>query len=127
MDAIFKDIEWCTSFLDNILIYDGNTEVEYQAMVENVLQQCVEYGQQVNLLKSEFYLRLSIFLEDVINGQEVKMDPSKLKTLSKWPIHRKKQKIWGFLGLANYYCRFIINYSAKTPPLIDLTKDVPFA
>ena len=31
-----------------------------------------------------------------------------------------------FLGFANYYHGFIINYSAKACPLIDLTKDVPF-
>ena len=31
-----------------------------------------------------------------------------------------------FLGFANYYRRFIVNYSAMARPLIVLTKDVPF-
>ena len=31
-----------------------------------------------------------------------------------------------FLGFANYYCRFFVNYNAKACPLINLTKDVSF-
>ena len=54
------------------------------------------------------------------------MDQSKLETMSKWPIPTKKKEVQAFLGFANYYRRFIINYSVKARPLIDLTKDVPF-
>ena len=55
------------------------------------------------------------------------MDAAKLKTMSKWPVPTKKKKVQGFLGFANYYRRFIENYSAQARPLIDLTKDVPFS
>ena len=54
------------------------------------------------------------------------MDPSKLETMSKWPIPTKEKEVQAFLGFTNYYSRFIVNYSAKARPLIDLTKDVPF-
>ena len=61
-----------------------------------------------------------------MNGQQVKMDVSKLETMSKWPIPTKKREVQAFLGFANYSHRFIVNYSAKACPLIDLRKDVPF-
>ena len=54
------------------------------------------------------------------------MDPSKLETMSKWPIPTKKKEVQAFLGIANYYRRFIVNYSAKARHFINLTKDVPF-
>ena len=54
------------------------------------------------------------------------MNPSKLETMSKWPISTKKKEVQAFLGLANYYRRCIVNYSAKAHPIIDLTKHVPF-
>ena len=126
MDTIFKDMEGCIWYLDDILIYGGDTEGEHQAIVEKVLQQCVKHGLAVNLLKSEFHVKETIFLWHVINSQEVKMDPSKLETISKWPIPTKKKEVQSFLGFANYYRPFIINYSPKEHPLIDLTKDVPF-
>ena len=53
------------------------------------------------------------------------MDPAKLETMSKWPIPTNKKDVQVFLGFANYYRRFILNYSAKACFLIDLTKDVP--
>ena len=50
MDTIFKDMEGCIWYLDDILIYGGDTEAEHQAIVEKVLQQCVEHGLTVHLL-----------------------------------------------------------------------------
>ena len=47
--------------------------------------------------------------------------------MSKWSIPTKNKKFQGFLGFANYYCRFIVIYSSKVWPLIDLTKAVPFS
>ena len=126
MDTIFKDMEGCMCYLDDILIYGGDTEAEHQATVEKVLQQCVEHELVVYLLKSEFYVKDTIFLAHVINSQEVKMDPSTLETMSKWPIPTKKKKGQIFLVFANYYRRFVVNYSAKARPLINVTKDVPF-
>jgi len=55
------------------------------------------------------------------------MDPSKLETMSKWPTPTKKKEVQAFLGLANYYHRFILDYSSKARPLTELTKDIPFS
>ena len=127
MDTIFKDIEGCVWYLDNILIYGGDTDEEHQKIVEKVLQLCIDHGLAVNLAKSEFHVQQTIFLGHIINGQQVQMDPSKLETMCKWPIPTKKNEVQAFLGFANYYRHFIANSSAKAHPLIELTKDVPFS
>ena len=85
-DSIFQDMEGSIWYLDDILMHSGNTKAEHQAIVENVLQQLVTHGLAVNFLKSRFHVKETIFLVHVINGQEVKMDASKLETMSKWPI-----------------------------------------
>ena len=126
MDTIFKDRQGFIWYLHDILIYGGDTKAEHQAIVEKVLQQCIKHGLAVNLLQSEFHVKETIFLVHVINSQEVKMDSSKLESMSKWLIPTKKKEVQAFLGFASYYRRFIVNYSAKSRPLIDLTKDVPF-
>jgi len=127
IDAVFKNMEGCIWYLDYILIYGGETEAEHQRLVEKVLQQCVQHGLAGNLLKSEFHVKQTIFLGHIINGQQIQMDPSKLDKMSKWPRPTKKKEVQAFLGFANYYRRFIDNYSGKARPLIDLTKDVPFS
>ena len=103
IDAIFKDVEGCIWYLNDIRIYSGDAEAEHQAIVEKVLQQCVEPGLAVNLLKRKLNVKETIFLVHVIKGQEVKMDPSKLETMSKWPIPTKKKEVQEFLGFGNYY------------------------
>ena len=51
MDTIFKDMEGCIWHLDDMLIHGGNTESEYQAIVEKALQLYVEHRLVGNLLK----------------------------------------------------------------------------
>ena len=91
MHTILKDMDGCIWCLNNILIYAGNTEAEHGAIVERVLQQCVEHELAVNLLKSKFHVYKIIFLGYVFNGQEVKIDPFELESKSKWPIPTNKK------------------------------------
>ena len=93
-------------------------EEEHQKIDEKVLQLCINHGFAVGLGKSEFHVHETIFLKRIITGQQVQMDPSKLETMSQWPIPTKRKEVPAFLGFANYYRRFIANYSAKAHPLI---------
>ena len=63
----------------------------------------------------------------MVNGEHVQMYAGKLRTMYKWPVPSKKKEVQDFLGFANYYGRFIQNYSAQARPLIHLPKDVPFS
>jgi len=71
IDVVFQDIEGCIRYLDDILIYRGETEAEHQRLVEKVLQQCVQHGLAVNLLKSEFHVKQTIFVGHISNGQQI--------------------------------------------------------
>ena len=119
-------MEACIWYLDDILIYGGDAKAEHQAIVEKVVQQCIEHGLAVNVRKSKFHVHETILLVHVINGEEVKMDNSKLEARSKWPIPKKTKEVQVLIALANYYCLLIVNYSAKVCPLMDLTKNCPF-
>ena len=83
MYVIVKNIKACIWYLNDILICGGNTKAEHHAIVEKMLGQYMKHDLVVYLLKSEFHVHVSIFLEYVISGQEVKMDHWKLKTFSK--------------------------------------------
>jgi hypothetical protein len=53
------------------------------------------------------------------------MDPSKIESIKEWPTPKNVKNIQQFLGLANYYRRFIQGYSQIALPLTQLTrKDV---
>ena len=50
------------------------------------------------------------------------MDGAKVKAIQDWETPAKVTEVRSFLGLVNYYLRFIKGYSAKAPPLTDLLK-----
>ena len=55
------------------------------------------------------------------------MDPSKVQTIQDWPEPRKVKDIQSFLGFANFYQRFISDYSDIVIPLTRLTcKGIPW-
>ena len=57
----------------------------------------------------------------------VRMDPEKVKAIQDWESPKTVKEVRGFLGFANFYRRFIKNFSAVASPLITLTKkNVPF-
>jgi hypothetical protein len=55
------------------------------------------------------------------------MAADKVQTIHNWPEPQKVKDIQSFLGFANFYQRFIYNFSDIVVPLTCLTpKNVPF-
>jgi len=50
------------------------------------------------------------------------MDPRKVQAILQWPAPRKVKELQSFLGFANFYRRFIDNYSGITKPLNSLLR-----
>nr|KYP58012.1 hypothetical protein KK1_004302 [Cajanus cajan] len=50
------------------------------------------------------------------------MDPSKIRSVLQWPIPKNVKGVRGFLGLTDYYQKFIQDYGKLAKPLIELTK-----
>jgi hypothetical protein len=55
------------------------------------------------------------------------MDPSKVESITTWPVPRKASEISSFLGFTNFYRKFIANYAELAQPLTRLLcKDTIF-
>ena len=67
------------------------------------------------------------YLGYVLSSYGLTMSDAKVKTIQEWPEPRKVKDIQSFLGFANFYRRFIFNYSDIVIPLTRLTrKDTPW-
>jgi hypothetical protein len=63
----------------------------------------------------------------IIGPEGIKMDPKKYEAVADWPIPTKVKELQSFLGLANFYRRFIKDFSMIATPLHKLTrKDQPW-
>ena len=62
------------------------------------------------------------FLGHVVSGSGVACDQSKLDTVRAWPRPRTVAEVLQFLGLCNYYRRYVPRFSIIAAPLYHLTR-----
>uniref|UniRef100_A0A8C6K7U4 Gypsy retrotransposon integrase-like protein 1 n=1 Tax=Nothobranchius furzeri TaxID=105023 RepID=A0A8C6K7U4_NOTFU len=107
-------------YLDDILIFSKSFS-DHQVHVRRVLQRLLENNLFVKAEKCEFHTRSITFLGYVLGGGQVKTDPEKIKAVKDWPIPESRKQLQRFLGFANFYRRFIRNFSILAAPLTALT------
>src|SRR5829696_7248203 len=113
-------------YIDDILIYSKNEEdhAQHVRKVLELLRQNRMYGK---ITKCEFFKEAVEYLGHIISSQGIATDPKKVEAVQKWPVPANLKDVQSFLGLCNYYCQFIQDYSKIAAPLTDLThKDMPF-
>uniref|UniRef100_A0A8P4GJA5 Gypsy retrotransposon integrase-like protein 1 n=1 Tax=Dicentrarchus labrax TaxID=13489 RepID=A0A8P4GJA5_DICLA len=114
-------------YLDDILIFSQSQE-EHVQHVRQVLQRLLENKLFVKAEKCEFHVTSVSFLGFIIERGQVKADPAKIQAVADWPSPTTRKQLQRFLGFANFYRRFIRNYSKVAAPLTKLTSvKVPFA
>lgn len=77
------------------------------------------------LYKCEFLLHEVSFLGHVIFSGGILVNPLKVDVVLQWKAPKTFTEISSFLGLADYYRRFIEGFSKLDLPLTQLTRKVP--
>lgn len=106
--------------LDDILIYSGSME-EHISHVRQVLARLLENRLFVKAEKYAFHVDNVSFLGYIIQSGSVKADPEKIRAVEEWPVPKTRKELQWFLGFANFYRRFIRDYSKVASPLTRLT------
>ena len=128
MNRVFRSFldQFVVVLVDDVLIYSPDMET-HQMHLRTVLETLRQHQLYAKFSKCEFWLREVMFLDHIISGAGIKVDPAKVEVVSSWNRPTNVTKIRSFLGLAGYYRRFIQDFSKVAAPLTRLTKkEVPF-
>jgi len=128
MNDVFSNLlDMCiVVYLDDILIYSDDI-TQHRKHVKEVLKRLRKAGLYVKAEKYEFHSDSVEYLGYILSPSGLTMSDAKVKTIQKWPEPKKVKNIQSFLGFANFYRRFIFNYSDIVIPLTCLTrKDTPW-
>ena len=108
-------------FFDDILIYSKSKE-EHVEHVRKVLELLRQNKLFAKMSKCDFLKDKVEFLGHVIGKSGVETDPKKTEAITKWPIPQNVSDLRSFLGLANYYHKFIENFAEISSPLNELLR-----
>ena len=115
--------EFCSAYIDDILIYSSGDRKQHEGQVRKVLQRLREAGLQIDIDKCEFEVQSTKYLGFVLEaGKGLRMDPDKVEAIANWEAPTSVKGVRGFLGFANFYRRFIKDFSDLVRPLTELTR-----
>jgi hypothetical protein len=129
MDLILAGLKWniCHVYLDDIIIFSSTFE-DHLVRLEHVFSALVTSGVKLSLAKCHFCNDELPVLGHVVSKYGISMDPAKVKAITQYPVPTDITTLRRFLGLANYYRRYIKDYSLIAAPLLELLKqNVAFA
>ena len=129
MNSVFADLiakGEVAVYMDDILIYSKHLK-EHRQVVQEVLKRLEHYDLYLKPEKCEFEKDSMEYLGMIIRPGEVQMDPGKVAAVRDWLTPTMLKEVQAFIGFANFYRRFIKDFSTMARPLHDLTKkDVPW-
>lgn len=128
MHRLFKDQlnKSVFIYLDDIVIA-SKTQEEHMKHVQEVLQVLRDNQFYAKLSKCEFEKEELKFLGHIIGRHGLRPDPAKISVVQDWPTPASVKDVRSFLGLANYFRKFIQGFSNLAAPLTTLTKKVYIA
>jgi hypothetical protein len=123
MNNVFYDYidRFVVVYLDDIVVYSESL-VDHLCHLRQLLSRLRENSFFVKKKKCVFACKEIPFLGHKISLGKIMMDEGKVKAIRDWLPPKSMPKLWSFLGLANYYQKFIAAYAKQTAPLTSLLK-----
>lgn len=113
-------------YLDDVIIYSKTSE-EHNKTLGYVLETLKKHNLQMKISKCYFYAKKFDFLGFIISEAGISANPQKIETIQNFPVPRNIKRVQSFLGILNYYRRFVKNFAKIAKPLSTLCKhDYPF-
>ena len=121
MRTLLADVSNVEHFMDDIIVHTVTLD-EHVKTVIRVLERLKEHKLKINLSKCKFLAKEISILGHIVCNKHIKMDDKKIKCVIEREPPKNVKQLQLFLGLVNYYRRYIRDFSKKCLPLFQLLK-----
>ena len=128
MELIFRGLQWQTLliYLDDIIIL-GRDINENLDRLDEALGRLEAAGLKLKPKKCQILQEEVLFLGHQVSASGIRPNPKLIECIMEWKRPRNRREVQQYLGLCNYYRRFIPEFSDTAAPLTELTsKHVDF-
>ena len=119
MDQVLLGLPYTHCYLDDILI-SGPDEQTHLKALDSVLGRLEEYGLHLKQEKCLFFQESVEYLGHIIDAAGLHKSPEKVRAIVEAPAPCDVSQLRSFLGMLNYYGRFIPDLATVLKPLNEL-------
>jgi len=118
--------ESCFVYLDDLIVFGRNADQHNKNLI-SVFERLRKVNLKLNPFKCNFMKKSVLYLGHQISSTEILPDPAKIEKVKSYPTPKNADETRRFVAFANYYRKFIENFSGISACLTRLSrKDVKF-
>ena len=123
MSKVLKDLNWKIAlvYIDDILIFSKNFD-EHLEHLDKVFQNLRAANLKIHPGKCRFAVQEIVYLAHRINSFGIKVDDSKYQAIETYPVPKNVKNVRAFLGMAQFYRRYIKSFATIALPLNKLLR-----
>ena len=116
MESVLQGIPGVCTYIDDILV-TGQDEQEHLDHLDEVLRRLKEAGMRLKKEKCRFLLPSVDYLGHTISAEGLRTSDTKVEAILQAPAPRSVSELRAFLGLVNYYGKFLPDLASVLSPL----------
>ncbi|CAK1583786.1 unnamed protein product [Parnassius mnemosyne] len=116
VDEMTRGLDFCYPYLDDFLIFSRD-ELEHEKHLRQVFTRMKDYGMLINTAKCVFGASEVTFLGYNISQHGTKPLEGKVQAIKEYPVPKTAKQLRRFLGMINFYRRFIPQAAKIQAPL----------
>ena len=119
MENLLQGLKHVCVYLDDILV-TGSSERDHLDNLAEVLKRLESAGMRLKRSKCEFMLPAVEYLGHKISDKGLEPTEGKIRAIVEAPAPQNVSQLKSFLGMLNYYAKFLPNISSRLAPLYKL-------
>ena len=120
IDPLAELSDFVVVFIDDILIFSKSAE-EHLEHVRRVMQVLRDNKILIKASKCSWGQEELPYLGHIVSKDGIKVDPKKIQAVADWPEPQTLTELQQFLGLTNFFRKYIQGYANITVPLTGST------
>jgi len=123
VEKVLQGLNGLINFQDDVVI-TGETDEEHLSNLEKVFTRFSQAGLRLKLSKCKFFQCQIKYLGHIVDANGIQKDPDRIKAIVEVPKPKNITEVRAFIGMVNFYGKFINQLANMLEPLYKLLRKV---